>query len=68
MAGENHINVGSEVFYTASGAAAYLNIKRGMFYTSVCSKVQSYRLEPRKRRFYKQSDLEPFRRIYAVAS
>lgn len=68
MAGENCIHIDGELFYTASGAAAYLNIKRGLFYASIRGRIQAYKLGARKSNLYRQSDLEPFRAVYPVAS
>lgn len=57
-----------EEYLTATEAATFLGIKRGLFYSNVKSRVKAYRQGAGRRWRYRQSELEPFRCIQSAAS
>lgn len=60
------VEIDGEIYYTASAAADYLQISRFMFYSNVRPAIQAYQFAARRRRLYKQIDLEPFRQVQTV--
>lgn len=60
------ITVNEEIYCNAKEAAAYLEVKRCTFYSNVRSQIKAYKVGTRRRLFYKQSELEPFRTIHIV--
>lgn len=62
------VEIEGEKYHTVRSAAAFLNITRWLFYDNVRPFLQSHPLPGRKRRFYKQSDLETFRVATEVAA
>lgn len=56
-----------ERYCNAKEAAEYLDIPRHLFYCNVRKQLEGYKVGARRRRFYKVSDLEPFRSVQPVA-
>lgn len=61
------IEIDGVMYHTAKSAAEYLHIQRTMFYANVKPLIQAYRFAARRRLFYRQVDLEPFRQVQIVA-
>ena len=62
------LEIGGERYHNAASAARYLGITRFMFYYNVKAKVQFYQFGFSRRKFYRQSDLAPFREVLPIAS
>lgn len=58
------IEIGGDIYYTASEAARYLGIARDTFYRNVRDKLQVYKHGALRRDYFRQSDLDKFRGIY----
>lgn len=58
--------VDGERYCNAKEAAAYLGIKRCMFYNNVRKNIKQYQIGARKRRMYKVSELSVFLSIEAL--
>ncbi len=62
------LRIGQEIYHSAKSASEYLGISRGMFYRNVLPSLNKHQQKAGKRKLYKQSDLEQFRGLVAVAS
>jgi excisionase family DNA binding protein len=58
--------VDGETYYTAAEAARYLHISRDTFYENVKDRLQPYKHGVRKRKYYRQSDLDKLQSIHPI--
>lgn len=61
------VEIDGEIYLIATKAAEYLGISRCQFYSSVKANIHAYKIGARRRKHYKQSDLQQFRVVEMVA-
>ena len=57
-----------ETYYTATEAAEYLGISRSTFYLNVVDKIPEYKHGAFKRVYYRQSDLDQYKKMRSTDS
>lgn len=61
------VEIDGETYLIATKAAEYLGVSRCQFYCNVRPFIQAHKPGARRRKHYKQSDLEQFKAVELVA-